>query len=720
MTAKDDRKGHSLLGIVLGSPLRAVRCINRTNLRMFRSVVHYSGFRVAVRTARNVLSNSMDDYRRAEGMSTYGDEDSGIPEKMELPFCADPEVSIVIPVYNKVELTLSCIRSIIDNTSEAEYEVLVADDGSTDATVSIGDRVSNLIVVKDGANRGFIRNCNNAAKHVRGKFILFLNNDTVVKKNWLKPMLDLMHSSDSIGIVGSKLIYPTGALQEAGGIIWMDGTSMNYGKGRNPNEPEYNYVREVDYVSGASLLVRRNLFEQLGGFDELYAPAYCEDSDLAFRVREAGFSVMYQPLSEVVHFEGMTHGRDGSSVVNRYQSENIVKFRNRWADRLSADACRPWTDIFHARDRSQSKKAILVVAQHTPSGNPSTRYNHLFSALKILAESGYNVKFAPVDFHYDETDTVRLEQLGIEVLCGVRYRDDWKRILHENRRNIDYICVFGYDVADHFMRALDKNSKARICYIIPRNITLGFEREYDITQDSYPLMSIAKTKRRQPRLIKRADICVVSDRRTEDYVASSCRSPMIARVQSAAYPADRPGFASKGRGMLFVGSMFCGADADAVTWFAEKMIPLLRDRFGGSGAAMPVLHVVGEVPGDWESIAESGNVVFHSAVSAENFASVSSECAMYVNPMRFDSGIVPHVADALAAGMPVVSTSVGLEGLDGLEYPSFDDPELFADEIFRILSDPEYSGLLGGKGRAYADEHLSEEGFRNSIKKLFG
>src|SRR5699024_4776423 len=160
--------------------------------------------------------------------------------------------------------------------------------------------------------------------------ILFLNNDTQVTEGWLSSLVKLIESDSTIGMVGSKLVYPDGRLQEAGGIIWSDGSGWNYGRMDDPDKPEYNYVKDVDYISGASIMIRRELWEQIGGFDVRYTPAYCEDADLAFEVRKAGYRVVYQPLSKVIHFEGVSNGTDVNGTgLKRYQVENFKKLKEK-------------------------------------------------------------------------------------------------------------------------------------------------------------------------------------------------------------------------------------------------------------------------------------------------------------------------------------------------------------------------------------------------------
>jgi GT2 family glycosyltransferase/ubiquinone/menaquinone biosynthesis C-methylase UbiE len=273
-----------------------------------------------------------------------------------------PQVSIIIPVYNQWNYTYACLKSILENTnSNISYEIIIADDMSTDQTININNYVENITIIRDGQNRGFLLNCNNAAKQAQGKYIFFLNNDTNVQTNWLRTLVELMENDESIGMAGSKLVYPDGRQQEAGGIIWNDASGWNYGRLDDPEKPEYNYVKEVDYISGAAIMIRSDLWKQIGGFDERYVPAYFEDSDLAFEIRNHGYKVVLQPKSVIIHFEGISHGTDVKSGVKSYQVKNKEKFIDKWQHILMKDHFNNADHVFFARDRSKNKKTILVI-----------------------------------------------------------------------------------------------------------------------------------------------------------------------------------------------------------------------------------------------------------------------------------------------------------------------------------------------------------------------
>jgi len=186
-------------------------------------------------------------------------------------------------------------------------------------------RASTLITLQH--NSGFVHAVNAGIAAARGEFIVLLNNDTVVTPGWLDALVDRAKSDRRVGVVGAKLVYPDGRLQEAGGIVWRDGSAWNYGRYNDPDDPAYTLLADVDYCSGACLLVRADILNTLGGLDTRYVPAYYEDADLAFATRELGFRVVYEPKAVVCHIEGATSGRDIRTGAKRYQEVNQEDFR---------------------------------------------------------------------------------------------------------------------------------------------------------------------------------------------------------------------------------------------------------------------------------------------------------------------------------------------------------------------------------------------------------
>jgi GT2 family glycosyltransferase/LmbE family N-acetylglucosaminyl deacetylase len=246
---------------------------------------------------------------------------------------AQPLVSVVIPAYNQVEYTVCCLASIQKYLPRCTFEIIVIDDCSTDQTEKLVGSIPNIRYFKNEQNLGFLHSSNKGAALARGKYLMFLNNDTQVSAGWLDALLDAFTAVPGAGAVGSKLIYPSGYLQEAGVALKRDGTVELIGLNDHPDKAQYNSLREVDHCSAASLLMERAMFQDLGRFDKRYAPGYYEDSDLSLRLKECGRKIIYQPASVVIHH--LSVSTDGGSGQKMRQIEiNKQKYLERWQAEL--------------------------------------------------------------------------------------------------------------------------------------------------------------------------------------------------------------------------------------------------------------------------------------------------------------------------------------------------------------------------------------------------
>ena len=239
-----------------------------------------------------------------------------------------PDVTVIVPVFNHLQTTLECLLSIAATQTAFNYEVIVADDASSDETAEILGAIPNLKIITQRQNLGFLRNCNTAAQHARGRWIVFLNNDAQVSSGWIDALVDACQQP-GVGAAGPRMVYPNGVLQEAGVRLRRDGSVEMLGLGQNPDSPRWSYAREVDYVSGACLMLARALFNDLGGFSDDLAPAYCEDLDLCLRIRERGLRVMYTPKAEVVHHLSKSSDAIGNSYKHGLIARNMQRLSTR-------------------------------------------------------------------------------------------------------------------------------------------------------------------------------------------------------------------------------------------------------------------------------------------------------------------------------------------------------------------------------------------------------
>jgi len=286
----------------------------------------------------SVLQEHGRSNHRAIAMLDYSGQDLlKVAEGIRLPVPpANPDVTILVPVYNHLQTTLECLASLSAamQGSRATAEIIVANDASTDETAAVLATISHLRMVNQPENLGFLRNCNSTAQGARGRHLVLLNNDVQVTPGWLDAMLACLQSDPSIGAVGPQIVYPNGALQEAGTVLRRDGTAEMIGLNQSPDLPRFSYTRDVDYCSGACLLLRTADFHRLNGFDEAFAPAYCEDSDLCMRLRAEGKRIVYCAEARVVHHLSKT----SNDLDNDYKlaciARNLQTFTNKWQESL--------------------------------------------------------------------------------------------------------------------------------------------------------------------------------------------------------------------------------------------------------------------------------------------------------------------------------------------------------------------------------------------------
>jgi GT2 family glycosyltransferase len=247
-------------------------------------------------------------------------------------------VAVLVPTFNGWDWTEKCLASLLLELENHEFDIWVIDDASTDGTPEKSTQIDPRIkVLRSDNNKGFLLNCNSAFVALRKQYEFFflLNNDTEVLPGFLWHSLALANKRPDAALVGSKLVYSDGTLQEAGGLFWRDGNAWNFGRDGDPDAPEFNIDRQVDYCSGAALLLRTDALAEVGFFSEEFLPAYCEDSDLAFKLRAAGYQTWYCHDSVVVHHEGKSHGTDASGGIKEFQKINSEKLAKKWANELT-------------------------------------------------------------------------------------------------------------------------------------------------------------------------------------------------------------------------------------------------------------------------------------------------------------------------------------------------------------------------------------------------
>lgn len=638
-------------------------------------------------------------------------------KKLEFPIYEQPDVSIVIPVYNQFLYTYNCLYSILQNTDKVSYEIIIADDGSTDFTRYINEVVSGVKVVHNKKNLRFLRNCNHAAERASGKYILFLNNDTYVQPRWLRELVTLIEQNEKIGMVGSKLIYPDGRLQEAGGIVWRDASAWNFGYGQVAGAPIYNYVKETDYISGAAIMIRTALWKEIGGFDERYAPAYYEDTDLAFEVRKHGYQVVYNPFSVVVHYEGVSNGTDISSGQKAYQIANKEKFFEKWKDILVKDHFENGKNVFIAKDRSRHKKHILVVDHYVPQHDHDAGGRCTYMYIKAFLRMGMQVTFIGDNFAYSVPYTEELLKMGVEILYGSYYKMHIEEWMQQNLQYFDVVYLQRPHISIKYIDMVKRYGNAKIFYFAHDLHHIRLQRQYELTGDEDALLEAKKWKPIEMELFEKADVGHVVGDFEQKYMQEIYPDKPIRNIPlyifEDIYKKNTLSFQER-KDILYVGGFGHPPNIDAVLWFANEIFPIILKKY-------PDIkwHVVGNKPTEEIKNLASDNIIVEGFVSDEKLEQLYNSCRMAVVPLRVGAGVKGKIVEASYYQVPVVTTDVGAEGISSEEKALIveNDACKMAEVICSLYEDYDMLAEYAARERKLIEKHYLLKNAMDVLKK---
>jgi GT2 family glycosyltransferase/tetratricopeptide (TPR) repeat protein len=634
------------------------------------------------------------------------------------------DATIIIPVHDKLVYTLCCLKAILAAPTRCSYEIVVADDASTDATSSVlGDLDGIVRLLRNSENQGFVRTCNAAAVRARGDIIVFLNNDTIPLPCWLDEIVDMLRRDPTIGLAGPKYLNIDGTLQEAGGIIWSDGSAENFGRGADPGAGPYSYVKDVDYISGAAVAVRAAIWRELGGFDEIYAPAYYEDVDLAFRVRAAGLRTVYQPFSRVIHFEGISHGRDLSGGIKAYQTRNRSTFYQRWRDTLAIENAVPGSGPDgRGGSRNQGRPRILIVDHYVPKPDRDSGSRAMLDYVKLFATAGFQVDFWPLNLQFDGSYTPPLQRLGVEVLYSsgsdIPNFESWLAI---NGPLLDYVILSRPTVAEGFIDIIDSRCDAKIMFF---GVDIHFQRlarEFRTTGNPLAQQAMIDSEKLERKIWSKSDVICYYSNEERDFVLSECPGKtaravpifllntgrlgeMRRRVLKSGIPATKQA--------IFVAGFSHTPNVDAVLWLTARIWPSVV-------AAVPDarLCIVGSSP-PAEVLALAGpTTIVTGPVSDSVLHLLYQSSSVSLVPLRYGAGVKGKVLEAISLGVPVVTTKIGIEGIPGAA--NFIDvcegEEELAAAVIEILRNPGSRVKKILAGLEYLETHVSEAAARRTL-----
>ncbi|MGF7173214.1 glycosyltransferase [Azospirillum doebereinerae] len=594
----------------------------------------------------------------------------------------EAEASFIIPSYGRDDLVLRCVLSAILHPGADRLEFVVAEDAAhIDGGGILGYFLPFARFIRNPANLGFLANCNNAAAQTAAAVLIFVNNDIIVHKDAIPALLSTFRDRPRAGVVGGLILNPDGTIQENGGLLWADGSAWNYHRGRTLGEESVRNLRETDYVSGCWMGIRRTVWEEIGGFDTRFAPAYCEDSDFCLASRDRGHAVLVNPHSVVTHLEGATMGTDeNSSSLKSHQRTNSRTLARKWAltlgtqHQVNGDAT-----PFHTGRRFPRKSIALVFENNIPEFDQDAGSRTLYAVCRTLAamENTY-VVFVPQNNHRSRY-AQSLERLGIEVISGSGSKR-FEQLVERHSADFSYAFVSRIPVARHFKRHLERLRCVKSLYPVDVEALRAFphdtghpgfapavdaamERYADQNRDVVSLFdNIVSCSEDETRLLRQWFTTPVVDMFPYDFPTASPPTAESAR-----------------RDILFVGSYNHHPNREGIAYFVSRIWPQVT-------AALPeaTLHICGS-GFDHVDFSAVPNAIRHGLVSDGTLNYLYSICRVSIAPLLTGAGIKGKVIEASANGVPCVGTEAAWQGLAvPLAYGDLTGPiETFGERLIR-------------------------------------
>jgi GT2 family glycosyltransferase len=629
------------------------------------------------------------------------------------PISSNCDVSIVVCAFNKWEYTLNCLgaicKSLIQNT--ATVEVILVDDASNDKTQEVLSTIRGLRYLRNDSNLGFLKSAKFGASLAQGRNVLFLNNDTVPIGNWIDPLVRRMNSNPRIGAVGSKLVYQDGSLQEAGGIIFSDASGWNYGKGTTQDLPEYGYPRKVDYCSGAALMIRADLWLQIGGFDERFAPAYYEDTDACFTLQSLGYEVWYEPASIVIHFEGISHGKELTSGLKAYQVSNKDKFYDKWRKVLSehfpADA-----SIVEQASRRKYKKRILIIDHQIPTPDQDSGSLRLFEIIRVLIGMNFHITFFPENELRRVGYSERLVSLGVELVTELKQFED----LISRRENF-YDCVWlsRPGPAKFFFEKVSPKLGSKP--VIYDSVDLHFQRvrRQAITGDGKVTYSDSLiTELDELNLISKSDLALVVSQTEKEILAERTNKPIRVVSNVHKYQNQTASILNR-RDIIFVGGFSHKPNEDGIAWFIGEIFPQVLRQLPNVN-----LKIIGSKSPQWLINLMHPNI--HVIGWAEKVEPHYASARVSIAPLRYGAGVKGKVGESLSLATPIVLTNIAAEGMSLTNRQNAlieDEPNRFAAAIIELMQSDELWQELSRNGKQHIEESLGVKQLQKSLEEVF-
>ena len=593
-----------------------------------------------------------------------------------------PMISVILILYNRAELTLACLKSLSENCT-LPIEIIVIDNKSTDDTEKLFEQVKGVVYIRNEENKNFLLGCNQASEHAHGKYLLFLNNDAVIRENAIENALNVFQEEDNVGAVGAKIILLDGKLQEAGSITWNDGSCLGYGRGHDPDKFEYNYRRKVNFCSGAFLLTPFSLFKKMGLFDTEYAPAYYEETDYCLNLQENGYDIYYEPTSVIDHFEFASSAKQSSAI--KLQRKNQETFLKKHDSYLSSMFVPDLNNVLFARQINDKPK-ILFVDDRVPHQDLGAGFPRSNQIINLMIDLGYDVSVWSLNFIQEDTwdNIYRDINPKVELVLGYT-REFIDEFIYERKSYYDLIWVS----RPHNMEFLyDRLGQFKDVKVIYDAEAIFSDRAVEKAKLNGDHIDEEEALKNELDLAVFADTVVtVKEADKDNFIDNNFENVHILNVSFDSQEYINP--FNQRRDLLFVGNMDYddSPNVDSIVWFIENVFPHVKRAIPDCKINLVGTNKSGIIQRYGK---HNKDVILHGRVN--DLTEIYNANKIFLAPTRYAAGSPAKVFMAAAFGIPIIATQlildqVGWEVGDCIDGCHHDDPEQFAEILIKVYND---------------------------------
>jgi glycosyltransferase involved in cell wall biosynthesis len=688
------RREHEALGQSL-----LVRALLRYRAGLERWAPYGSRRRRAYARSVGALRGSL----RASAPRSVGEPEPLPVAALVLPVSSEPMVSVLLEVEDDREGALRSLESLAAHACGSPFEVLAVGGSETGATLR---HVEGLQFVEGAPEDTPLQKLRQAAARCRGAYVVLLRAGTALGEGWLDACVSIARADPCVGVVGGKVIDSGGRLREAGSIVWSDGSLAAVGVGEPPDYYPYDCVRDVDLCTRAALLV---LPEVLLAAEPIAAaaPDY-EDADLCFSARAQGFRVVFQPRASATTEVAYPGTGPGPSV-----EEARDRFRLRWRGALAEQFDRDASLIpLASRAAALSERHVMVVDFQVPRYDRDAGSLRMMRLLRVLIELGFVVTFLPEYRHSEQPYTRALQELGIQVAVGNVHE---RELIASLAPRLEFAILSRPSVAWRYVPMVRELAPAATLLFDTVDLHhLREQRRAELEGDADRVRVAAAWREMELGLVRACDATLVVSQGEREVLQAECPEARFGVVPTIhEVLAEVPGPRDR-TGLLFVGSFAHPPNADAVLWFCEVVLPIVRE-------SLPdvVLTIAGDGPSDEVSALESPGI--HVTGWVPDLAPLHGQARVFVAPLRYGAGVKGKIAESLGFGLPVVSTRLGAEGMGlshGMDVLLADTAEAFAAEIVRLHGDDDLWSRLSLAGQRRIVEQFSPTAVRGSVAQF--